>query len=597
MKYGHFELFVYTPNRKRACTGTSRMWERSPTFRRQGRRLAAERRLHVQLLVEDLPSRRLEFHARSYLTYDGAALVSARVHVRPGPDAIEHIAHELEHVLEQLDGVDVRHHEDSGMAWKSGDGSYESRRAKEVGRRVAREVAGIAPAVMSAQTMAVNQGGGFLRLSQRDRASTWGTGPSARISASGRHLVFASAAPLVAEDRNDLPDIYVVDLATGQLSLESVGPGGVAADGWSANPDISTDGRFVVFESTAGNLADVPRVSGEVQVFQRDRLAGVTWLLSANVHGAPANGFSRHAAISADGTAVVFESTATDLTTPTGTEMTSVGIYLFRLASGERVRIDVPASGGPHGGASMSPAISADGRYVAFASQADLVGENDVWPVSRTAEMRRASAIYVRDTRLQVTTRISSNATGGASDGASYHPAISANGRYVVFASEATYLAARRGSRIAQIYVHDRATGTTEIVSRRPDSRPADGASRFPAISGDGSTIAFQSLASNLVCVKRCADAERDINLVSDVYVLDRASGKMTRASRDGSGVEWMAPSRGPSLDHTGRVLAFSSRHPIDDDDVDHDDDLYVYTSMDASDPDSRRQPGEPELL
>jgi TolB protein len=155
-------------------------------------------------------------------------------------------------------------------------------------------------------------------------------------------------------------------------------------------------------------------------------------------------------------------------------------------------------------------------------------------------------------------------------------PATIRRGRYVVFASKATPLAARRGSRIAQIHVHDRETGTTELVSRRPDGRPADGASRFPAISGDGFTIAFQSLASDLVCVKRCADAARDINLVSDVYVLNRASGKMTRASRDRSGVEWMAPSRGPALDHSGRILVFSSREPIDDNDVAHDDDLYV---------------------
>jgi hypothetical protein len=88
---------------------------------------------------------------------------------------------------------------------------------------------------------------------------------------------------------------------------------------------------------------------------------------------------------------------------------------------------------------------------------------------------------------------------------------------------------------------------------------------------------AFQSLASNLVCMKRCADDERDINLVSDVFVLDRASGMMTRASHDGTGVEWMAPSLGPSLDHSGRVLAFSSRHPIDEADVEHDDDLFIW--------------------
>jgi Tol biopolymer transport system component len=295
-----------------------------------------------------------------------------------------------------------------------------------------------------------------------------------------------------------------------------------------------------------------------------------------NQDGEPASGPSRNAVISADGSTVVFESAATDLLHRDEARHGSIGIYVRRLASGQLGRVDTTAGGQPDAGDSLSPSISADGRFVAFASRTGVAcaGQSGCG----AGHAARTTSIHVRDLQTNVTARVSTGAKGRSPDGPGYHPAISADGRYVAFVSEASNLNRRPAGRTAQIYVHDRETGTTELVSRAPDGRPADGASRFPVISADGSIIAFQSLASNLVCMKRCADDERAINLVSDVYVLDRASGAMTRASRDASGVEWMAPSRGPSLDHSGRVLTFSSRHPIDEADVEHDDDLFIRT-------------------
>jgi Tol biopolymer transport system component len=548
------------------------MWERSPTFRRQCRRLGAERHARVRLLLEDRPGRPLSFKARSVVTWSDGTGLSARIHVRPSPDAIEHIAHELEHVMEQLDGVDLQARAVSEAAWKSGDSSYETRRAIETGRRVAREVL---DGARHAGATAHGQGDGrLLTVRQRDASSSSASRPSARVSAEGRHVVFVSSAQLVEADLNAFPDIYVLDLMTRALTLESVGSQSEATDGWSANPDISGNGRYVVFESTAGNLAEPPVPTGRTQVFLRDRETGVTRLLSINAGGVPANGPSRNAAISADGRSVVLESTATDLLdgVPAGT----VGIYLVRLDSGERERVDVPASGESTIIQSMSPSISADGRFVAFASRADLACRDAPECAAKPWGSSRASRVYVRNTHTGVTTHIADRRDGREPDGASYQPAISDDGRYVAFVSEASNLVHGLKSAIAQIYVHDRVTGSTELVSRRPDGRPADGSSRFPAISADGSTIAFQSLASDLVCIKQCAGDARDINLVSDVYLLDRASRKMTRASTSDRG-EWMAPSRGPSLDQSGRVLALSSRQPIDDDDLAHDDDLYIH--------------------
>ncbi|HJZ75013.1 MAG TPA: hypothetical protein VKE51_24930 [Vicinamibacterales bacterium] len=94
-------------------------------------------------------------------------------------------------------------------------------------------------------------------------------------------------------------------------------------------------------------------------------------------------------------------------------------------------------------------------------------------------------------------------------------------------------------------------------------------------ISGDGRTVAFQSLASDLVCIRRCTGSGRDINLVWDVFVWHRDSRRLVRASADETG-EWMEVSRRPMLDADGRVLIFSSRHPIEDADMSSDDDLIV---------------------
>jgi hypothetical protein len=95
-------------------------------------------------------------------------------------------------------------------------------------------------------------------------------------------------------------------------------------------------------------------------------------------------------------------------------------------------------------------------------------------------------------------------------------------------------------------------------------------------LSGDGQTVAFQSFASDLVCAKRCSLAERDINLLLDVFVYDRSSGVMVQASLQEPDA-WMEMSRAPALGASGRVLVFASRHPTGVDDIDSDEDLFVW--------------------
>jgi hypothetical protein len=130
------------PNLSAAAVFTpylERMVRMSPTFRSQCKRLGAAPSVNVQLQLED-PQRRPSFRARTVLARDKGVVVAAHVFLYPSPDAVELIAHEFEHVLESLDGVDLEAHVGSGNVWKREDGAFETRRATEAGLRVAREV-------------------------------------------------------------------------------------------------------------------------------------------------------------------------------------------------------------------------------------------------------------------------------------------------------------------------------------------------------------------------------------------------------------------------------------------------------------------------
>jgi hypothetical protein len=116
-----------------------RMVQMSPTFRRQCKRLRAAPSVRVQLQLED-PLRRPSFKARTILERDQGVMVAAHIFLYPSPDAVELIAHEIEHVVEQLDGVDLEAQVSSGNVWKRDDGAFETRRATEAGLRVPREV-------------------------------------------------------------------------------------------------------------------------------------------------------------------------------------------------------------------------------------------------------------------------------------------------------------------------------------------------------------------------------------------------------------------------------------------------------------------------
>ena len=411
-----------------------------------------------------------------------------------------------------------------------------------------------------------------MSLPQRDQPGGQLDPASASISADGRFVAFTSGVRLAPADEDDNLDLYVQDLQTGTTTLESPSPGWASRYHPILYPRISIGGRFIVFQAV---VEDGPP-SSPWQVVVLDRRDQSARVASVDAQGRLANGHCTQAAISADGTTIVFESLATNLIESGDANGSSADILMVRVSGGVVTRVNVASDGSqPVAGHSVTPAVSADGRYVAFMSTADLLCPGgqpcDAAPRGR----KRVPEIYRRDTADGVTSRVSRSSIGADPNGPSSWPAISGDGRYVAFVSDATNLA--RGDRNARtdVFLHDTSTGTTELVSRRPDGRAANGASSLPAISGDGQTIAFQSLASDLVCTKDCASL-LDINLLSDLFVHDRLSGTTVRASVEG-GSGWMASSRAPSLDTSGRILVFASRHPTGSEDLQNDDDLFVW--------------------
>jgi hypothetical protein len=211
-------------------------------------------------------------------------------YLKPPPDAPRLIAHEMEHIIEQLDDVDLQAQAGNGTVWKDRDGSFETQRAIEAGRQVEREVSMNGEVGGGRPDGAAHDRRPLETVIQEDRYATPLSPRTARVSAGGRHIVFVTAAQLVEADRNTIQDVYVLDLDTHEYTLESLGVSGAPANASSLSADISGDGEFVVFESMATNLTNAVLPPETARVFLRDRDDGVTRLLTTTSTGEAANG-------------------------------------------------------------------------------------------------------------------------------------------------------------------------------------------------------------------------------------------------------------------------------------------------------------------
>lgn len=326
------------------------------------------------------------------------------------------------------------------------------------------------------------------------------------ISADGRYIVFQSAAAnLVPGDTNNATDVFVHDRRRDATTRVSIGPGGAQADSSSQIPTISADGRYVAFRSVATNL--VPGDTNDQEdVFVHDRRTGTTTRVSVGAGGVQAEGGrSMPEAISADGRYVVFRSEAANLVP--GDTNGATDIFVRDLVGRRTERVSV-GSGGVQGQGFVDAgaSISGDGRYVAFSSQAPNLVPGDT---------NDQADVFVHDRRTRTTTRVNLGPGGVQAEGGRSHaPTLSENGRYIAFASGASNLIAGDTNGQEDVFVHDRRTGTTSRVSVGPGGAQSLGSSSQPVISADGLHVAFTSSANDLV--------PGDTNNESDVFVHDR---------------------------------------------------------------------------
>ncbi len=214
-------------------------------------------------------------------------------------------------------------------------------------------------------------------------------------------------------------------------------------------------------------------------------------------------------------------------------------------ASAGTQRVSVTPSGGETNQPSYSPAVSADGRFVAYFSSATNI-------IPGVGGGHNQSDVYLYDRQTGTTRLVSESSAGVAGDGYSYEPAISANGRYVAFSSQAHNLVPDDRNRSEAVYWHDMKTGKTHRVDVNSKGKQANGDSASPSISNDGDVLTFSSSATNLTPAKPKASRNE--------YVHDMKTGRTVQVNVSPTGKPGNGECHKPSVSANGRLIAFASR-------------------------------------
>jgi len=277
---------------------------------------------------------------------------------------------------------------------------------------------------------------------------------------------------------------------------------------------------------------------------------GDTTRVSVDSSGAEANDVSTKPAISDDGRYIAFQSGATNLVI--GDTNNTDDIFVHDRQTGATTRISIRSDGAQVNGGSSSPAISADGRFVAFYSDASSLVDGDT---------NGCGDIFVHDRQTGQTTRVSVDSIGNEQNAPPEYDyavvSISGDGRYVAFYSDATNLVSGDTNNETDIFVHDRQTGQTTRASVATDGSEANAGSGEPSLSGDGRYVTFYSGATNLVAGY--------MNGKGDVFVRDMQSGITTLVSVNSMGEQADGGSFSPDISGDGRYVIFLSKsHNLD---------------------------------
>lgn len=411
-------------------------------------------------------------------------------------------------------------------------------------------------------------------------------------------LLFQNVAPLATSAEPSVPALAlmtespaltpVVLLApTPEISASSVAPSSkplrlisVSSDGavlsstpywlYSGEPSISTDGRYVAFHTLA-NLV-VADSNQQADVYVHDLQTGATELVSTGLDDAAGNSASMSSSISADGRYVGFSSAASDLVPMDFSKCALADaslcnqIYMRDRQNHAMELISVAPDGSPGSGSSYGrPGLSADGRFVAFTSEAtNLVKEAISTCLAGQTSCRQ---VYVRDRLTGAMYLISKSANGEPGNGESDMPSISADGQWITFESYASNLveASVEGR---QIYIHDLQTGITSLISTKTRSSPSDDVfhdAMMPALSADGHWVVFNSLAHSDPTPNSPPPPE--------------SPGFLVMANREGTEFEIVMDHIGnwPSLSADGRWITFSTNVSLVPEDTNGVSDVYLY--------------------
>jgi Tol biopolymer transport system component len=362
--------------------------------------------------------------------------------------------------------------------------------------------------------------------------------PFRRVLALALPVVALSAAPAAAQN---------------PITRASVGPAGNEGkkdSGALSRPAFSRDGRFLAFDSNAGNLVGGDS-NGVADVFVKELATGALVRVSVASNGTQGDRDSAGPSLSGDGRFVAFHSFATNLVS--GDTNKSVDVFLhdrdpdgngiFDEGNGVTTCVSVSSGGTLGNSQSLGAAISDDGRYVAFQSSSTNLVAGDT---------NQRTDVFLRDVVAGTTIAISVDVTGTtlANDWC-YLPVISGDGALVAFPSSASNLVAGDTNGWLDVFVRDWGAGTTVRASVDSAGVEGNGESYDPSLSGDGSVVVFTSWATNLVPI--------DVNGMFDVFVHEVATGVTSLVSIDSNANQGNSNSFRPWLSSDGSVVAFES--------------------------------------
>src|SRR5581483_2068170 len=366
------------------------------------------------------------------------------------------------------------------------------------------------------------------------------------LNADGRYVAFFSRATNLVPGAPGT-NIFVRDRTNGTTELVSLANDGSVGNGGSGGghgPAISADGRYVAFESDATNLV-AGDTNGTTDVFVRDRVAGTTKRASVSTAGAQGDRASTKPSISDDGRFVVFVS-ASDTLAPEDGGCCDDDVFVHDMQTGTTTRVSVKritSFGTEAVSNSEDGDISGNGRYVAFVGPCDTVA-----PCSGSTE----GQVFLRDLQTNTTSQLT---FGNSGQGAKGNPDVNDDGSRVAFEAAGTDLVPGDTNNTGDVFVVNAATkaitrASVDSAGNQGNDNSSSGL-EGPAINGDGTKVAFESFATNLV--------PGDTNGKRDVFVHDLTTGATTRASVDSAGNQADGPSTGSAISADGAWVGFVS--------------------------------------